>query len=184
MTRKAFILIGVFWLALVGALVGFKEYTLKTGQDVLLRTVPVDPRDLFRGDYVILRYEISSLDLEQLESDFGSDQIMEIWGYRHVYVTLEVEDNLARATGVFVEKPEGLFIKGSAFPEFNPDRDGPTVLTIQYGIESFFVPEGAGKAIEQERQEGMDVRVSIDRFGNAVIRSLVLDGREIAVEDL
>ena len=33
--------------------------TLTTGETILLRVVPVDPRDLFRGDYVILSYEIS-----------------------------------------------------------------------------------------------------------------------------
>ena len=32
---------------------------LSSGQEVVLQTVPVDPRDLLRGDYVILRYDIS-----------------------------------------------------------------------------------------------------------------------------
>lgn len=30
---------------------GVREVTLRTGTEVVLQTVPVDPRDLFRGDY-------------------------------------------------------------------------------------------------------------------------------------
>ena len=39
--------------ALVG-MVAIKQRTLITGTPVLLKTEPVDPRSLFRGDYVIL----------------------------------------------------------------------------------------------------------------------------------
>ena len=30
---------------------------LEDGREVVLKNVPVDPRDLFRGEYVILNYE-------------------------------------------------------------------------------------------------------------------------------
>lgn len=32
---------------------------LTSGREIVLETVPVDPRSLFRGDYVTLRYAIS-----------------------------------------------------------------------------------------------------------------------------
>ena len=41
-------------------MVGMNEYTLIHGHKLMLKTVPVDPRDLLRGDYVILDYEISN----------------------------------------------------------------------------------------------------------------------------
>ena len=56
--RIAFILVVAAQLALLIGMVGFKEFTLQTGTDVVLQTVPVDPRSLLQGDYVILRYEI------------------------------------------------------------------------------------------------------------------------------
>ena len=37
MSRKSFILIGLFWLVLIGGMVGFKEFTLRTGEEFLLR---------------------------------------------------------------------------------------------------------------------------------------------------
>jgi uncharacterized membrane-anchored protein len=60
--KRIFIGIGIFWVLIIGGFIGFKEFTLRTGEEVLLKTLPVDPRDLFRGDYVILRYDVSRVD--------------------------------------------------------------------------------------------------------------------------
>jgi uncharacterized membrane-anchored protein len=43
-------------------MIGYRHYWIETGEKIMLRVEPVDPRDLFRGDYVSLSYEISSLD--------------------------------------------------------------------------------------------------------------------------
>ena len=51
---RPFILIGLLWGAMIIGFITVKEFTLQTGEVVTLKTVPVDPRDLFRGDYVIL----------------------------------------------------------------------------------------------------------------------------------
>ena len=56
-----------FWIVVAGQLVfllGFiavKEVALRTGTEVVLQTVPVDPRSLLQGDYAILDYEIADL---------------------------------------------------------------------------------------------------------------------------
>jgi uncharacterized membrane-anchored protein len=169
-SRRAFILIGLFWLALIGGLLGFKEYTLRTGQEVLLRTVPVDPRDLFRGDYVILQYELSTFPAAELGVD---PERPAPWYNRQYYVSLEVEDGYASATGVYQNKPDGLFLKGRIMNIRNEEA------MLDYGISSYFVPEGRGHEIERGDQRP-DVRVSIDKFGNAVILALVVDGEDIA----
>ena len=58
--RKAFILAAIILQVMVLAyMAGEREYILKNGKLIHLRTAPVDPRDLFRGDYVRLNYEIS-----------------------------------------------------------------------------------------------------------------------------
>ena len=70
MTQKIkFFGIGVLWLVIIGGFIFSKQMTLLTGKEVLLKTVPVDPRDLFRGDYVVLRYDISTIDLETVSTD-------------------------------------------------------------------------------------------------------------------
>lgn len=92
----------------------------------LLKTRPVDPRDLLRGDYVILRYDISTLPKEWSPEDFPNGR---------AYVTLE---------------PDGEFWKiGAVSPEWT-DGNQPTLRatvkgrTLVYDIEKYFVPEGQG----------------------------------------
>ena len=46
-------------VAVLGAMIVHQARPLVTGDTILLRVVPVDPRDLFRGDYVILSYDFS-----------------------------------------------------------------------------------------------------------------------------
>ncbi len=167
--KKIFILLGIFWLVIIGGFIGYKEYTLRTGQEVLLKTTPVDPRDLFRGDYVVLRYDISNLNSESValeRNDFKSDD--------KVYVRLDTREKYAVATNVFAQPPsEGLFIKGTL-------KDvGGNRFNVEYGIESYFVPEGKGKDIERQLGRNVDVRVVIDKSGNAVIKSLLIDGQEV-----
>jgi uncharacterized membrane-anchored protein len=172
MSRKTFILIGLFWLALIGGLVGFKEFTLRTGEEILLRTVPVDPRDLFRGDYVVLSYEISSFNTAEIDTDL---EMPLLWVGHNVYTALEIRDGYGTAIGIYSKKPEWPFIKGHI-----SSLSSAGEMRLSYGIESYFVPEGKGELIEERRDEGIDVRVSVDAFGNAVIQSLVIGGKDFS----
>jgi len=164
---KLFFIIGVFWILILGGVIGLKEFTLQTGTEILLKTTPVDPRDLFRGDYVILQYEISNIDTK----------ISHITDYQigdDVYVLLKKdENNQGSFMGIQKYPPEtGNFIKGIIKRNWNNS------LNIEYGIESYFVPEGEGGVIEKNTQNIL-VKVVIDTFGNAVIKSILLNGEEI-----
>lgn len=63
--RKIFILLAVLAQACVLVFMAAeREYILYYGKTIKLRTTPVDPRDPFRGDYVMLNYEISNIPLK------------------------------------------------------------------------------------------------------------------------
>ncbi|PJB76880.1 MAG: hypothetical protein CO095_02030 [Armatimonadetes bacterium CG_4_9_14_3_um_filter_58_7] len=47
-------------------------------------------------------------------------------------------------------------------------------IDVDYGIESYFVPEGRGKELESKRA-GLTTEIAIDRFGHAVIRNVRSD---------
>ena len=47
--------------AAIGWIVWDRIALLKNGREIVLPIVPVDPRSLFRGDYVILSYPVSSV---------------------------------------------------------------------------------------------------------------------------
>jgi len=167
--KKIFLIIGVFWVVLIGGFIGFKEFTLKTGNEILLKTAPIDPRDLFRGDYVILRYEISTIDTNTFAlntMDFKVDD--------KIYASLSVDnDRIGNITGISKQVPQkGDFIKGTVKSIYG------NKITVEYGIESYFVPEGKGREIERNRGK-IYTKVAIDKFGNAIIKSLIMDGKEV-----
>lgn len=74
------------WFALVVGLqvallvgwAGYHEWNRTTAPTILLETVPVDPRDLLRGDYMILSYKISRVPAPPTGGDAGT-RGREIW---------------------------------------------------------------------------------------------------------
>ncbi|AKB78269.1 putative membrane-anchored protein [Methanosarcina horonobensis HB-1 = JCM 15518] len=185
--RKIFYLTVVFWLLIFSGFILYKEYTLRTGTEVILKTEPVDPRDLFRGDYVVLNYEISTLDLEEIPVE---DPYFEY--NDRIYLVLELENGYGVPKKIYRNPPDDeLYIKGKVKGiEHDWETDGEGIidetdiekLTVEYGIESYFVPEGRGKEIESQQwtgRERVDVKVVVDKYGNAVIKSLLIDGKEV-----
>jgi uncharacterized membrane-anchored protein len=64
--RVKFSLLVLLQILLLCGMIAYRQYWIETGERVFLAVRPVDPRDLFRGDYVSLEYEISVLDLDKL----------------------------------------------------------------------------------------------------------------------
>ncbi|HNX80543.1 MAG TPA: GDYXXLXY domain-containing protein [Candidatus Omnitrophota bacterium] len=167
--NKKLIVIGVslLWIAVAAGLIISKQNILRTGKTVLLETVPVDPRDFLRGDYVVLRYTISTLDLGHVQSNEKYfDRGM------RVYVKLEPGKKFWEATQVRSTKPlpdNDVYIKAKV--EYAYDKK----LSLIYGIESYFVPEGLGREIEKKMRgdkSSVEVEALIDQSGNAIIKSL------------
>lgn len=169
--RNIFIGIAVFWLLVIGGFVAIQEYTLNNGTEVILATIPVDPYDLFRGDYVILKYDISEMQVPPAGYDPGD----------YVYVKLEEElpVGLTKAIGISKEKPTGLFLKGRIIETRDMYDDKDVILaTIEYGIESYFVPEGRGQELEALIGNELTVKASISN-GKAIIKELLKNGEPI-----
>jgi uncharacterized membrane-anchored protein len=155
-----------------------------TGRVVTLKVVPVDPRDMFRGDYVILNYKISRLNLNEIAGD------TDIEGRGAIYVTLAETAGLWEAVSVSRKFPDvsggQAVIRGevaSAYRDRQEDREN--VVTVIYGIESFFVPEGKGRPIENERnQDNVTVDVALGSDGRAAIKALKVFGKPVHSETL
>jgi uncharacterized membrane-anchored protein len=106
--RLKFVLLVLLQVVLLIGIIAYRQYWVATGDRILLRTVPVDPRDIFRGDYVNLRYNISALDLDEL----GVKESFK-WNER-IYVILEKNpDHTFHAKAVSRSLPMGKkFIQG------------------------------------------------------------------------
>jgi len=157
-----------FWLMValqvlgVLAFAAVKEATLRVGQEVVLETAPVDPRDLFRGDYVVLRYTVS--EVPGCWQPVGSTIYVPLIQRGDVWVAGGASPDLASASHMGSPVLRGQVSR--------PGR-GPGSCEVVYGLESYFVPQGKGRDIERVRGQ-LKVRVAVDGFGNAVIKELLL----------
>ncbi len=176
-------------LALLG-MIGAKQWTLNTGTSVILETRPIDPRSLFRGDYVRLQYAINTLDLDALKHDdhFSRGET--------AYVVLERGKPYWKPVAVHHTPPALLAnevaIKGEVrnvqTRRWNRETnrlEPVRYLDMHYGIESYFVPEGEGRRLEHPAEgEKVDIRIAVDRFGNAGIKGVLVNGQERYTETL
>ena len=159
--KLAFLVIVAGQVFLLLGLIGDKEYTLRTGTEVVLETVPIDPRSLLQGDFAILGYKISDMPANS-----------QIRVGETVYVSLREAGEVWVGLDYKLRKPSDervVFIKGVV------DRPGH----LDFGIGTYFVPEGTGRLIE--RSGDLKVVVSVDRRGKAVIKDVLLDGVPFSV---
>ncbi len=168
-SKKTFIIIIIFWIIILGSFISYKQYTLSSGTEIILKTVPVDPKDLFRGDYITLSYEISTIDLTLYQD------ISTLIPNTSIYVIFDKDEyGYSKVKNLSISRPEsGIFIKGDV-----KSKTGNFIRVI-YGIESYFIPEGKGRDIENKRGQGIDAKIMVDKFGNAVLKKILLDSKEI-----
>jgi uncharacterized membrane-anchored protein len=127
------------------ALIGWNEQALASGTHVTLKTAPVDPIDPFRGRYVALNYDISTL-----PSGSGPSAI--------VYVPLRDAGGVWLGGAPTSRQPaEGAFIRG---------RVGSSGR-IEFGIERYFTDEDEARRLE--RAGPLLVDVVLDEHGAARI---------------
>jgi uncharacterized membrane-anchored protein len=163
--RAVLIVAVVLQLAVLGGMVAVRSLPLISGRTILLRVVPVDPRDLFRGEYVILSYEISSIPPRGIEGErapqFGAGND---WTGRTVYVTLV---------------PDGRHWRADRY-SFTPPASGPFIRgtvagwgRLQFGIESYYVQEGRGREYEQAiLSRRLSAEVVLAGDGTATLKGL------------
>ena len=149
-------------VVLIGIAGGFMLYLsipLLTGKTVILKTLPIDPFDFLRGQYLTINYEISRVNF--------TDNIKE---GETVYVSLkEGDDKIWHANYVSSIKPEiGVFIRGTAKQSWRG-------LGVEYGIEQYFFERDAHIPIMDS------VKVKVDNTGQARIVELLMNGTSLNI---
>lgn len=160
-------------------MVGDRVSILRSPDVVTLKSEPVDPRDLFRGDYVTLAYGISRLPLDGMPGETGFD-IGDT-----IYIELAAGIGTWNAVAIYHNYPTpGLGHKVIRGRVVNFSQ-APATIGVAYGIESYFVPEGEGRTLEEERNaRNLSVEVALASDGEAAIRGLSVDGEAVYEEPL
>jgi len=166
-SRRLFLAVAALQVLVIAGLTTSRELALRSGTEVILETAPVDPTDLFRGDYVVLSYEISRIGVCEVPPG-GTAYVPLREGPNGVWRAGPFGPGVALASFEDAAAETGVAIRGTVRSGRPFDR-----CRLDYGIESYFVPEGTGRAIERLR-EPFRVRVVIDADGDAVIKELIL----------
>ena len=153
-----------------------KEAEIRSGKVIVVETIPVDPQSLFRGDYINLNYEFSTIDLRKVKHD-----------KRYFEKGQRVFVKLSKATGSW----EAVQVSSKPIENIGPNEvmiigsvksSGPwdDNISVVYGIESYFVPEGKGKYIEEKIiDKRVTVELSISKRGFASVRRIFIDEKEV-----
>jgi len=171
----AAVAVAVVQIAFLVSMIAGRAAVLRNGQEVVLSVEPVDPRDLLRGDYVTLTYNISRLPVG-LFSEPPAQKAEDRRG-RTVFVRLKADQD-----GVFQPVAARFDVRPEPAPaEGEVDIRGQTrsnwatatqFMFVRYGIERFYVPEGEGKEIERDmRERAFRMKVAVGRDGAAQIKS-------------
>ncbi len=174
----------------LGAMIEDRARILRSGMEVRLATVPIDPRDLFRGDYVVLSYRISFVPPDLLPKGHVFRRHDPVW------VELEQPPGApARVLAAHAARPSAvgsgrILLAGRVdavsvcMPtdtprEFRCGPDRPPGLRVIYGLESYFMPEGEGRAIERADRSRLEIVAAVAPDGRSAIKRLLVDGKPV-----
>ena len=169
-----------------------KQGLLRHGREIVLPVTPVDPRDLFRGDYVILGYAVAQVPGPAGESgklDPGpivpgkATPAAALRPRTPLYATLEQQaDGGWQAVASSRTHPGSVATNQVVLQGRTNERpwSRPGTVQLRYGIESYFVPEGQGRELEKlVRDKKIAAVIAIDAKGRAAIKGLMVDGKLI-----
>ena len=172
MKLKLLILVLALQSAWVLYTVAVQERALSGGKVIMLETERVDPRDLLRGDYLILNYKISNVPTNLFSPPVGKD----LQAGTKVFVGIVPRDEffvVARAsTNEFQPAAGELLLKArSNWPGWNVTN----AIRLDYGLEKYFVREGTGNPVGK-----LTVQAVVPASGRASIKQVFLDGKPYA----
>lgn len=172
MKLKLLILILALQSAWVLYTVAVQERALSAGTAIMLETERVDPRDLLRGDYLILNYKISNVPTSLFSPPVGK----ELPAGTKVYVALAQRGEffaIARASTNEIQPVAGeLLLKArSNWARWNATN----TVRVDYGLEKYFVREGTGNPVGK-----LTVQAVVTASGRASIKQVFLDGKPYA----
>jgi uncharacterized membrane-anchored protein len=178
-------LLAIAQIAFLSWMIAGRAAILRGGQDVLLKVEPIDPRDLLRGDYVRLGYEIRNVPVKLVTNAPAGEFLT---GAGPIIVRLGKDpDGYWRARSASLGEPQGqppageVDIRGMVSGGWTLGPEAS--FSADYGIDRFYVPEGEGRAIETDmRERPFGILAAVAGDGTAQIKAL-MDGETKLYEE-
>ena len=168
------VLAQVLWVALTATM---NEIARDSGTRVLLNSQPVDPRDLLRGDYMTLRFDITNVPRDKVRGTIPDELVG-----KAIYVALTPSGKfheVAFASFALIPPQAAQVVIRGVIDERlmgwrNEDKDATSKrpLSVAYGLERYYVPEGTGTPTGK-----LTMEVAVDASGHSQIREVFLDDK-------
>ena len=173
MRTKLIIAVAALQVLVLAYMAGEREWVVRTGRTIYLRTAPIDPRDAMRGDYVRLTYEISRVPRSLCRGRLAAtnETFETLPRDTKVYAALrENEHGQGELVALSLEPPaDGLYLRGRTEHSWGGN------LQVRYGLEAFFMEQGKGLELEKGRsrdgiQVPLEMKVAVSPGGLAVLK--------------
>jgi uncharacterized membrane-anchored protein len=128
-------------------------YTMIKGDVIFLQTVPVDPSNLFRGDYVALQYEAEEIPRNLVDKDVVSK--IEAGEYDlTVYVLFEKKNGIHSPIKVSLKKPKDVIYLKGKLEYLGSNDDQKSVAYLTYSLDKYFLEDNTGLEWEEASSKG------------------------------
>lgn len=165
---------GLIPLIILFAMTIIPMATLFFGDEIILETIPYDPRDLFRGDYVALSYKINEVDIDKFPEELKGRTSYREYINKKIYAVLKKEGEYYTVDYMTYERPTNKVYLTTKLNYFYPFEEFNTTqrsVRVNYNLDRYFVPENTGKDLE-----------NMSRRGELAARVKVFKGYAILVE--
>jgi uncharacterized membrane-anchored protein len=177
--KLAFALVVMLQLLAFGGMIARQEYLLRTGTIVRLKCEPVDPRSFLSGDYVRLNYTISNFSEEEFQRLNPNQETFRKHDTIYVALTAPSTQPYWGAAEVSHDRNRlrarySVVIRGEIQENWQ--------TRIRYGVEQYFVPQFAGKPIENSiRDDTVEVTVdlAVSASGDSALKRLLIANAEV-----
>lgn len=182
---RTLLLLGVSTIFLLG-MAGCEHMKRITGEEIILRTRPVDPRDILRGNYVALDYEVERVHLPDLPTSADPS------GWKagdDLYLMLRPDGVSWKPVALARQRVKGepsdvalraKYVRREDFGGVTePGKNMPVDILLDIGVDHYYAAEKAAKQIEADAREApLDVILSVGADGHAAIKGLVINGEK------
>lgn len=143
------------------------EIPFWTGTEIKVKTIPVDPRSMFRGNYARLRYDISEIEATHFP------EVEDLRNGEIVYIALKKSDkDIYEFSQVTLSQPNsGVYLRGRIENRRYDDRNKS--FRLKYGIEAFFAPKEKALALEKDLRDGGVAILMVSKSGKARLKDII-----------
>lgn len=134
----------IFQTLVLFSLLLFAYLPLYFGKEIRLNASGVDPRDIFLGNFVALRYEFNVI---KSDEKYKQNEIL--------YLSLKKENGIFKKDKISKNKPKnGIFLQGRVKSSFKRNiNDKRYESFVEFGIEKYFTTQENAENLQKQLLE-------------------------------